>query len=235
MEDFSDIFTWAERLFAGDFDLAVFMTGAGLSYLRDALLNRYPVGRLAEALNRLTVVCRGPKPAVLLHELGVKARIQIPEPNTWREIVPVLAARAERRITIQEYGRPNLEFVAALKELGAEVTSVAVYRWDFPDDLAPLEDAARRIAARQTDVVIFTTSIQLLHLFEIGTRLGLETEIRQALTHDLALASVGPIMTAALLELGLTPDIVPAHPKMGILVRAAAEQAAAVLERKRRS
>ena len=235
LDDNTEVFSWAERLFAGNFDLAVFMTGTGLAYLRDALLTRYPVERLSAALNSLTVVCRGPKPAVLLHELGVKARIQIAEPNTWREIVPVLAARHERRITIQEYGKPNLEFVEALKALGAQVDSVAIYRWDFPDDLRPLEEAVRRIALRQTDVVIFTTSIQLVHLYEIAGRMGLEAEVRQALANDLAVASVGPIMTAALVEQGLEPDIVPAHPKMGILVRAAAEQAATVLERKRRA
>ena len=235
MEDNAEVFAWAERLFAGDFDLAVFMTGVGLGYLKDALLTRHPVERLSAALNKLTIVCRGPKPAVLLHELGVKARIQIPEPNTWREIVPVLASRTERRITIQEYGKPNLEFVEALKALGAQVSSVAIYRWDFPDDLGPLEEAVRRIASRQADVLIFTTSIQLVHLLETAVRLGLEAEVRQALAQDLALASVGPIMTAALVEQGLEPDIVPAHPKMGILVRAAAEQSAAVLERKRRT
>ena len=235
MEDNAHVFAWAERLFAGGFDMAVFMTGVGLVYLKDAVLTRYTVERLSDALNKLTVVCRGPKPAVLLHELGVRARIQIPEPNTWREIVPVLAARTERRITVQEYGKPNLEFVEALKAFGAQVDSVAIYRWDFPDDLAPLEEAVRRIAARQTDVVIFTTSIQLVHLLEIAGRMGMEAEVRQALARDLAVASVGPIMTAALNEQGLEPDIVPAHPKMGILVRAAAEQAATILERKRRS
>jgi len=235
VEDNAEVFGWAERLFAGEFDMAVFMTGVGLGYLKDALLTRYPVDQLSAALQALTIVCRGPKPAVLLHELGVKARIQIPEPNTWREIVPVLAARPERRITIQECGHPNLEFVAALRELGADVSSVAIYRSDFPDDLGPLEEAVRRIAARQTDVVIFTTSIQLVHLLETAGRMDLESEVRQALRQDLAVASVGPIMTAALSEAGCEPDIVPAHPKMGILVRAAAEHSAAVLERKRRS
>jgi uroporphyrinogen-III synthase len=234
MEDNAEVFAWAERLFAGDFDMGVFMTGVGLGYLKDALLTRHPVERLTGALNSLTVVCRGPKPAVLLHELGVKARIQIPEPNTWREIVPILAARSERRITIQEYGRPNLEFVDALKALGAQVNTVTIYRWDFPDELGPLEEAVRRIAARQADVVIFTTSIQLVHLFDIAGRMGLEAEVRQALARDLVIASVGPIMTAALVDQGIVPDIVPAHPKLGILVRAAAEKSAMVLERKRR-
>ena len=46
-------------------------------------------------------------------------------------------------------------------------------------------------------------------------------------------ASVGPIMTEALEEAGLPVDIVPQHPKMAALVKAAAELAASAVERKR--
>ena len=63
--------------------------------------------------------------------------------------------------------------------------------------------------------------------------MGLETEVRKALQEQVAVASVGPIMNAALAEHGFEPDIVPVHPKMGVLVRAASEQAATVLARKR--
>jgi hypothetical protein len=43
------------------------------------------------------------------------------------------------------------------------------------------------------------------------------------------------VMSAALADCGLTPDIVPAHPKMAALVRTAAGTAASVLARKRRT
>src|SRR5215813_7375694 len=104
---------WAGRLLAGDFDLVLFTTGVGLQYLRDAILTRYTVEELGNALRRVTVAARGPKPLAILHELGVMPEIRIPEPNTWREMLPIVAARPERRIAIQEYGRPNEEFLAA--------------------------------------------------------------------------------------------------------------------------
>src|SRR6266852_506073 len=117
-EQHDEVFRWAEQFFAGAFDMIVLMTGVGLSYLRDILASRYPVGMFSEALRRVTIVSRGPKPVAVLHELGVTGKIMVPEPNTWKEIVPVIASRTERRITIQEYGRDNPEFVAALEELG---------------------------------------------------------------------------------------------------------------------
>ncbi|MFZ0593799.1 MAG: uroporphyrinogen-III synthase [Bryobacteraceae bacterium] len=233
-EQHDEAFRWADRLFAGDFDLLVLMTGAGLAYLRDILAERYPPEVFGGALRQLTIVSRGPKPAAVLHEMGVSGKIMVPEPNTWREIVPVIAARPERRITIQEYGRANPEFISALEALGAEVSAISIYRWMLPDDLNPLREAVRSIAERECDVVMFTTSIQLTHLLEVAARMGRAGEVRQALAEDLVIASVGPIMNAALEDWGFTPDIVPAHPKMAVLVRATAERAASVLLHKRR-
>lgn len=228
------VYDWAECLFAGEFDLLIFMTGAGLSFLRDILEQRYPRERFAEALRRVTIVARGPKPVAVLRELGVVTRIMVPEPNTWREIVPVIAARLERRIGIQEYGRANPEFLSSLKALGAEVSAVSIYRWALPDDTAPLREAVRRIAERECEAVLFTTSIQLTHLLEVAAGMGCEAEVRQALADDIAIGSVGPVMDSALADEGLAPDIVPAHPKMPVLVKTAAEMTWAVLERKKR-
>jgi uroporphyrinogen-III synthase len=224
---------WAERLFAGEFDLLILMTGVGLAFLGEVLAERYPREAFAEALRRVTIISRGPKPAAVLHEMGVAAKILVPEPNTWREIVPIVAARPERRIAIQEYGRTNPELVASLEALGAAVSAISIYRWSLPDDARPLREAVRRIASRECDVVLFTTSIQLTHLLDVAADMGRLAEVRLALAEDLAIGSVGPVMDAALADCGFTPDIVPAHPKMAVLVRAAAEMAAAVVARKR--
>jgi len=55
----------------------------------------------------------------------------------------------------------------------------------------------------------------------------------EALRKDVAIASAGPVMTASLEAHGLKADIIPNHPKMGALVKAAAQSAAAVLMEKR--
>jgi len=228
-----EAYGWAERLLAGEFDLLTLMTGVGLGYLRDVVVKRYPLEVFSDALRRVTLISRGPKPAAVLHEMGVVPQITAPEPNTWREIVPLIAERSERRISIQEYGRPNPEFIAALEALGAQVTSIAIYRWTLPDNLGPLREAVRRIAGGECDVVLFTTSIQLTHLLDVAEQMGRAGEVRRALAEDMAVGSVGPVMNAALADSGLAPDIVPAHPKMAALVWTAAEMAVPILARKR--
>ena len=62
---------FAERLFAGEFDMMILLTGVGTRLLHQALATRYPPERFAEALRRITVVARGPKPAAVLRGLDV--------------------------------------------------------------------------------------------------------------------------------------------------------------------
>src|SRR5665213_3461213 len=107
LEDHGDAIRFVEGLEAAEFDLVVFMTGAGLAFLRDVVAAHMPVERLAVALRRVTIVCRGPKPVPLLREMQVPVHVIVPEPNTWKEIVEAVGARLERRIAVQEYGRPN--------------------------------------------------------------------------------------------------------------------------------
>lgn len=232
IENNPEAFEFAERLFRGDFDLMIFLTGVGTRALNKVLASRYPEDKFAEALRKITVAARGPKPLAALREMKVPVAVTAPEPNTWRELVAALDGRTERHIGIQEYGKSNPELLDALRSRGAEVTPVRVYQWDLPEDLAPLREAVQRIAQGNADVALFTTSIQIPHLFRIAAEEHLEQPMRNRLGH-IVVASIGPTTTETLEEFGLEPDITPSHPKMGFLVKETADQAAALLQRKR--
>jgi len=232
IEENPEAFAFAERLFRGEFDMMILLTGVGTRALDKVLASRYPPHAFAEALRKLAVVARGPKPLAVLREMQVPVAVTVPEPNTWRELLAATASRTERSIAVQEYGKSNPELLDGLRARGAEVTAVRVYQWDLPEDTAPLREAVRRIAAGQADVVMFTTSIQLTHLFRIAAEVGLEEAVLNSLRR-MVIASIGPTTSEALEEFGIQPDIVPSHPKMGFLVKETAEQAGALLERKR--
>jgi uroporphyrinogen-III synthase len=232
LENNTDAFDFADRLFRGEFDMMIFLTGVGARALDKILASRYASGRFAESLRNVTVVARGPKPVAALREMQVPVTVAVPEPNTWRELLSATADRPERRIAVQEYGRSNPELLAALRERGAEVTPVPVYQWDLPEDTGPLNEAVRRIVEGQADVAVFTTSIQATHLFQIAADACLEEPVLDALRR-MAIASIGPTTNETLQEFGLHPDITATHPKMGFLIKEAAEQSAKVLDRKR--
>jgi uroporphyrinogen-III synthase len=89
------------------------------------------------------------------------------------------------------------------------------------------------LADREFDVVLFTSSIQLDHLALVADNLGIGARLFSALQEFTAIASVGPVMTASLEAAGVPVDIVPLHPKMAALAKAASDMAAGVLEQKR--
>src|SRR5579863_10120457 len=129
---------FAGRLFQGDFDMVILLTGAGARLLDQVIETRWPAGSLAEALKKVTVVVRGPKPAAGMREWSVPISIAAPEPNTWREVLGALEGRTEKRIAVQEFGRRGQELIDGLTARGAEVTPVPVYQWGLPEDVEPL-------------------------------------------------------------------------------------------------
>src|SRR5262245_45749212 len=111
LEESAATFAFAEQLFAGGFDMMVLLTGVGTRQLNRMLAKRYPENAFANALRKLTVVARGPKPVAALREMGLAPAILAPEPNTWRELLAATAGRPERRIAVQEYGKSNAELL----------------------------------------------------------------------------------------------------------------------------
>jgi uroporphyrinogen-III synthase len=225
-------FAFADRLFAGGFDMMIFLTGVGTRVLDKVLATRFPAEAFADALRKITVVARGPKPSAALREMNVPVAINVPEPNTWREILAALENRTEHRIAVQEYGRPNDELFAGLRARGFEVTAVPVYSYALPEDLAPLRDAVQQLADRRIDVVLFTTSIQMNHLAQIAKEMNCEAQMIAGLRHAVV-ASIGPSTSETLDDFGIVPDITPTHPKMGYLIKETAEQARELLIHKR--
>ena len=215
-------FRFADRLFASEFDMMVLLTGVGTRQLNRLLATRYPETAFADALRRITVVARGPKPTAALREMGLTPAIIAPEPNTWRELLRATEGRTERRIAVQENGRTNPELLEGLRARGAEVTAVRVYQWDLPLDTGPLLEAARRLAAGRFDVALFTTAMQIGHLARVAREEGIEEAALDGL-RKCTIASIGPTTTEALEEFGLRPQFEPSHPKMGFLVKEAAD------------
>jgi uroporphyrinogen-III synthase len=220
LDDNSEAFVFADRLFAGGFDMVILLTGVGTRQLNRLLSARYGGAAFADGLRNVAVVARGPKPVAVLREMGLAPSVVAPEPNTWREVLSAIEGRPERRIAVQEYGRSSPELLDGLRARGADVTTVRVYEWALPEDQQPLHEAARRLAAGEFDVVLFTTGVQISHLTRIAREDGLEDVVLAALRRA-RVCSIGPSTTEALEEFAIHPAMEPSHPKMGLLVREA--------------
>jgi uroporphyrinogen-III synthase len=241
LESNKEALEFAARLFANEFDMVIFLTGVGCRALLAVVEAAYARDDYIAALQRLKVVARGPKPVAALREMGITPALIVPEPNTWRELLHTLDAAAEAaegirlkgaRIAMQEYGVSNPELLDGLIERGARVIRVPVYQWALPEDLAPLRAAVQQLAEGNIDVVLFTTSVQAAHLFQVAEEMNLKDAMRSGLSHAIV-ASIGPTTSEELSRRGIKPDLEPSHPKMGFLVKETAERAADLLRRKR--
>lgn len=225
-ESSADVSRFASSLLDGKVDLVIFLTGVGTRALARAIELFCSREQFVSTLSKIPVLARGPKPAAALKELGVPIRWNVPEPNTWREILQVLDANkvelTGRRVAVQEYGVPSKDLVQGLRERGAEILAVHVYDWALPEDITRLRDAVEAMIAGRVDVVLFTAAIQVHHLLQVAE----ERERREALIaalRKIRVASIGPVTSEALSEYGIPVSMEPTHPKMGFLVREAAE------------
>jgi uroporphyrinogen-III synthase len=224
---------FAEALFEGKFDVAVFLTGVGARALSKVVEGVHPAEQFLEALRKVSVVARGPKPVAVLREWKVPIAVAAPEPNTWREVLGAIDENKldlrGKRVAVQEYGISNPELLDGLRERGAHVTPVPVYQWDLPEDAGPLRAAVDEVIAGRIDVALFTTSVQIRHLFEIAAGEGKKSELRAGMERVVK-ASIGPTTSEALRAYGLSVDLEASHPKMGFLVKEAAERAGELLQ-----
>jgi len=228
---------FAGELIAGHLDIVIFLTGVGTRALTRVVETVHPREKFVAALSRVAVVARGPKPVAALREMDVPITLMIPEPNTWREILQeldqtTLLQTRGRRVAVQEYGVPNPELITGLTERGATVTSVPVYEWMLPEDTGPLRAAIAALGRNEIDVVLFTSSAQLRHLLQVADEMGAKDAVLRALSKVLVV-SIGPITTEELQKNGIAVDLEPSHPKMGFLVKEAAEKSQALLQQKR--
>jgi uroporphyrinogen-III synthase len=239
LESNTEAIAFGDALIRGDFDIVVLLTGVGtraLVQVIDGAAKREP---FLEALRSTRVVARGPKPVAVLRELQVPVWATAPEPNTWRELLAVLDERAADaplrglRVAVQEYGAPNPDLMAGLEQRGARVTRVPVYQWALPEDLGPLRDAIAALSRGDLHVALFTTGTQVVHLMKVAATMQMEEAVRSALRR-LVVASIGPTTSEELRQQGLDIDLEASHPKMGFLVREAAERAGGLLGGKRR-
>jgi uroporphyrinogen-III synthase len=226
-------------LMNGRIDMVIFLTGVGVRALLEIVETKYDREDFLRVLRMVKIASRGPKPTAALRELKVPIHLNVPEPATWRELTQKLeqdfgASLPSLRVAVQEYGTSNPDLLSWLSERCEAVTRVAVYQWALPEDIQPLRESVMGLVEGVVDAVLFTTSVQVVHLFEVARRMECEEMLRTSLAAT-AIFSIGPTTTEELKRRGLTPDLEPARPKMGFLVNEAAQHASSLLQQKRGS
>lgn len=214
-----------EQLAQESVRMVVFLTGVGvISLLREAE-QLGQKSELLDALHKVTVICRGPKPAAVLKRNGIPIALSAPEPYTTYELLDTMRDldMTGVRVGLVHYGERNAFLAQALQDRGAKLEELCLYEWFLPEDVSSLQMLVQNIINEHVDAIVFTSQVQARHLFLIAEKLTLADELVQALNTKTIVASIGPTCTTVLQTFGVMPHVIPEHPKMGYLVKALAE------------
>ena len=234
LDDNSAALKFGAQLTTERVDMFILLTGVGTTALFDLLKTRYPWSSILEALKQTALVARGPKPVAALKAFGLQPTLTVPEPNTWVDLISMLDEYRPvkgLRIAVQEYGASNPDLLKALNQRGAEVFQVPIYRWALPEDLRPLRQALDEIIAEKVPVLLITNAAQVDHVMQVLEKDGKVDRFREALK-QMVVASIGPTASERLRHYEWPIDLEPSHPKMGVLVKEASEQAHTLLNAK---
>lgn len=206
--DPTPVLKWSGRLAAGDFDDLILLTGEGLRRILSCIERHEPSLRSAfvEGLTRIRKITRGPKPAKVLREVGLRPDIAAERATTEGVIATLRSHDLQgHRIGVQLYGAElNRPLVQFLESAGAAVSTVAPYVYaDAAEDQAVLE-LLERLTSGGVDAIAFTSSAQVERLITVAS----EQIVKSALDKTFV-AAVGPIVADTLRRHGITPRLMP--------------------------
>jgi uroporphyrinogen-III synthase len=209
-----------DELSAGRHEIVIFMTGVAVSLLFELAQELGRHSELVASLRSVTSVCRGPKPTAALRGFGVPPTLSAREPFTAAELIDALSDLevSGRGVLLFNYGERSETLSETLLARRADLREFWLYQWQFPVDAEPMEQLVRRIIERSVDALAITCQIQFRHLYQVAERLDLGRELLDALRKDVVVAAVGPTCRAIIEVHGVTPHVMPEHPKMGPLV-----------------
>jgi uroporphyrinogen-III synthase len=220
LSDDAELVAATREVLSRPVDLVVATTGVGFrGWLEAADAWDLP---LVEHLRSARVLARGPKARGAIRGGGL-VDAWSPESESSAEVLAHLLSGAEgslegRRIVVQLHGDPLPDLVTGLRQTGAEVLTVPVYRWVLPEDVGPVHRLVASVIAGGIDAVTFTSAPAAASLLAVAEEDGRRAELVTALKERVTVVAVGPV-TAGPLDAAGIPSFQPERARLGALAR----------------
>ena len=223
--DDSELRAATERCLDAPLDIVVAMTGIGFRGWIEAADTWGVAEKLTAAIDRSTVLARGPKARGAIRASGLREAWS-PASESSSEVLAHLIDSCDlegKRIAVQLHGEPLPDVVQTLRIAGADVIEVPVYRWVQPEDTGPLRRLIQAVSVAGLDAVAFTSAPAAASFLRAADELGCGGAVRAALRGPVVPACVGPV-TAGPFQQEDIRVIQPARGRLGALVREIVEQ-----------
>ncbi|QBJ95285.1 uroporphyrinogen-III synthase [Rhodococcus sp. ABRD24] len=229
LSDDTELSRVTDAIVADPPDVIVATTGIGFRGWMGAAEGWGRADQLLGALGASRILARGPKAKGAVRAADLREEWS-PASESSAEVLDYLLSEGVdgRRIAVQLHGattewEPIPDFCAALRNAGADVIAVPVYRWTPPDDCGALDRMIDSIAAGGLDAVSFTSAPAVASILGRAKEAGVLEPLLTALNGRVLAACVGPVTAAPLTALGVRTTA-PARSRLGSLARHIAEE-----------
>lgn len=223
LADDAELSAMTRQLAAKPADIVVATTGVGFSGWLSAAEGWGLADALVSGMAKATIVARGPKARGAVRAAGLVERFAPPSETSEGVLDHLLTGGVRgKRIAVQLHGEPLAWFLDALREAGADVVAVPVYRWTAPADLGPVTRLLDAVVAGEVDALTFTSAAAVTSILRIATGAGQLDELTARLRGPVLAACVGEVTAGALVDLGV-PVVRPDRPRLGALAREVAD------------
>ncbi|WAL64833.1 uroporphyrinogen-III synthase [Amycolatopsis cynarae] len=223
LADDTELHAATARLLDEPVDAVVATTGIGFRGWVEAAEGWGLGEELLARLGKATLLARGPKARGAIRAAGLSEQYSPASESSAELLQHLLRSGVDgMRIAVQLHGEPLPYFVDSLRDAGAEVIEVPVYRWVGPADPGPLDRLLDAVLDGAIDALPFTSAPAAASTLAMARRTGRQAALVDALTHRVLVACVGPITAAPLAALGI-PTVQPERARIGALARTVAE------------
>ena len=234
LSDDAELQRATEAVIADPPQLVVATTGIGFRGWVEAADGWGLAAGLHAALAGSRLIARGPKATGAIRAAGLREEWSPASESSVEVLEHLLAEGVDGvRIAVQLHGattewEPLPDFGQALRDAGAEVVPVPVYRWTMPADTAPMDRLLEATVSGALDSLSFTSAPAVASMLERAHQLGLLELLLEALGAGtpggrVLVACVGPVTAGPLRALGV-PTVQPARARLGALARHLAEE-----------
>ena len=198
------------------FDWLVFTSANAVEAFAQRLVPEFP--------NHFTIAAIGPSTARALTQIGLPPDLIPPQAvaeSLGQALLPQITPGHTRILLIRAEAARDI-LPEALRSAGADLTVVPAYRNLIPEDSIPLLQALFRNPATWPDAITFTSSSTATNLLALLDASGLTLPPDGTITGEgktILRASIGPITSQTLRDLGYPPHLEAAEATIPSLVK----------------
>ena len=213
-----------DRLLSAPADLMVLTTAPGVRWWLEICEQWGVADQIRALMSRIPLYSRGPKTTGAIRGAGFReyaSAVSEASPELLQMLLEHGVDGLTVGVQVQGTGsewNPMSELLDGLRDAGAEVVELPIYRWELPADLDALDDLVRAVARAEVDGVTFTAAPAVVAVLERARAVGVHDELLAALRGPVTALCVGPVTAEPLVDLDV-PVSCPERMRLGSLMK----------------